>query len=544
MSQLEVYRQGEKLFGISLEKNLVRLGRSAPSDIELPDPSLSREHCLLQKKEQTWFIDDISRNGIRDEAGSFLETRAPIKFNQRYQIGRIFSFQLVETRSNNGERTIVTSRTPTQLVNVDKARNTVTIGRACVRGKNERGEVFKREIQNDGLTIGAHNENDLQLVAEEVSRFHARIDLIENVYVFTDLSSTNGSFVNRTRVLKAPLHHAAKIFVGPFELTFEIEREEIALSPKHSCRFLNMVSQNKNMKTIFTTIEVIAPTEASIFIYGETGTGKELAARALHTLSQRDPFPFVAINCAALPKDLVESELFGHEKGAFTGASTTQIGAFEAAHQGTLFLDEVTELDLSIQAKLLRALETREIKRLGAARIIPVSLRILSASHKNLLDEVKLGNFREDLFYRLHVMQIELPALRDRLEDLPLLIADCLRQLKLDLSVASEAIEMLQTYSFPGNVRELKNILQRAAMEHEIQCLTKNLSPTKILAVEDFEFLKSLPSGLLTAEQVDERKKMTIELHRHDFVQVKAAKALGMAVSTLNDKIKRYGIHR
>ncbi|MDB5036889.1 MAG: hypothetical protein JWQ35_417 [Bacteriovoracaceae bacterium] len=542
MEQLQIYKQGEKILSLTMDKNLIRLGRSSPCEIELPDPSLSRQHCLLVKKEKTWFIEDSSKNGVYLESGESVNGRVRLENKKKYKLGRLYSFEMHEQPGQNSaiDKTIVLGASPTQLISLDTKK--ITVGKAEICGTRLDSSHFRYEIRSDGLTVGNHSGNDICIESPSVSQFHARIDFIDNHYTLSDLASTNGTFLNGVRIVKALIPDGGKIQIGPFDLQFLIRKEEIPLVPKKSNRFLDMVSENKQMKTVFSTIEVVAGTDASVVIHGETGTGKELVARALHNLSRRDHFPFVALNCAALPKDLVESELFGHEKGSFTGASTTQIGAFEAAHQGTLFLDEVAELDLSIQAKLLRALESKEIKRVGATKTIPISLRLVSATHKNLLDEVRKGKFREDLFYRLHVIQIELPALKDRLEDLAVLVNDLLLQLKFEFAVEPKVIDFLKSYAFPGNIRELKNILQRAAIEFEVRSIAEDKQLEKILLIEDFSFLKGSGACLLTEDQQFEKNQMLDALKKNDFVQTKVAKVLNIPISTLNDKIKRYGI--
>jgi DNA-binding NtrC family response regulator len=542
MNQLDIFRQGERILSLTLDKNLIRIGRSAPAEIELPDPSLSREHCVLVKKERGWFIEDSSKNGVHSDTGIKIDGRTPLETGLRYKIGRMYSFEINEGRAASKERTILLSKSPTQLISVDRKRNKIILGKAEVSGRLSDGTKVKKPVGSDGLTIGSHLENDLQLVSDAVSQFHSRIDLIDNAFILSDLSSTNGCFVDGTRIIKAPLHDGAKIQIGPFEFLHTIVKEEIHLEPKETSHFFDLVSKNKAMRTAFATVEVVSATDASVVIHGETGTGKELIAKAIHQLSCRDAFPFVAINCASLPKDLVESELFGHEEGAFTGASNARVGAFEAAHQGSLFLDEIAELDLNVQAKLLRALETKEIKRLGSAHVTPISLRVIAASHKDLLEEVRKGLFREDLFYRLQVVQIELPPLRDRLEDLDLLIPELLSQLNLNFEVDAEVYELLSRYSFPGNIRELKNMLQRAVIEFEVRSVLKDKIFKKKLTAKDFDFMKRSSTGLLSLDQSRERDRLTSALKSNHYIQIKTAKALGIPLSTLNDKIRRYGI--
>jgi len=305
---------------------------------------------------------------------------------------------------------------------------------------------------------------------------------------------------------------------------------------------MGMVSQDKEMQKLFSLVEAVADTQAPVLIHGETGSGKELMAQAIHQVSSRYNRPFITLNCAALPKDLIESELFGHEKGSFTGATQQRLGAFEAAHEGTLFLDEIAELDLSLQAKLLRVLESGEVKRVGCNQSRHVKVRIIAASHRKLDEEVRRGKFREDLFFRLHVIPLSIPPLRLRLPDLHLLIPDLLQKLGIKLRVSEEAIQGLQRYDFPGNIRELKNILQRGAVEYEINL--KARQEPGVLGLDHFRFLEDLKALRLpkTRSEEEEREMMVKTLQDCHYNQSEASRRLGIANSTFHDRLKRFGI--
>lgn len=229
-----------------------------------------------------------------------------------------------------------------------------------------------------------------------------------------------------------------------------------------------IIGKATELVKIFETINAVKDSVSSVLICGETGTGKELIARSLHFQSTRKRKPFVAVNCAAMPSGLLESELFGYEKGAFTGAAARRIGRFEEAADGTVFLDEIGELELQLQAKLLRILQEKEIERLGSNRKIPVNFRLISSTNRDLAQEIKAGHFREDLYYRINVVNINVPPLRERKDDIPLLTAEfvkeyCARE-KKSLQVSSEVMEIFQQYDWPGNIRQLRNIIERAAV--------------------------------------------------------------------------------
>jgi transcriptional regulator with PAS, ATPase and Fis domain len=286
-----------------------------------------------------------------------------------------------------------------------------------------------------------------------------------------------------------------------------------------------------------------AQTSFPLMLTGETGSGKEVAARLAHELSARASGSFVAINCAALPESLAESELFGHERGAFTGAMSSRPGAFEAAHNGTIFLDEIGELPLAIQAKLLRVIEVGEVRRVGSDHGRAVNVRILAATHRNLRQEVQRGAFREDLYYRLVVCEVRLPALRERVQDIRPLCVQLLGRLEKDLGprqLTEEAYCALERYSWPGNVRELRNVLQRAAIcsdSVEIQASGLDIFPPEALSSRTNG---SLANGR-TIREID-RQVLESELIRCQWNRRAVARSLGIARSTVKEKIRRYGI--
>jgi DNA-binding NtrC family response regulator len=258
--------------------------------------------------------------------------------------------------------------------------------------------------------------------------------------------------------------------VGNTQIRFNPVDEQIAITPSTSERLGNIVGQSVKMREIFGIVEKIAPTGATVIIEGETGTGKEVVARTVHELSARKDEPFIVFDCGAVPENLIESELFGHEKGSFTGAVMTRKGLFEMAEGGTIFLDELGELALELQPKLLRVLEQREVRRVGSNKPIPVNVRVIAATNRSLGEEVESGRFREDLFYRLSVVRLMLPPLRDRLEDIPLLTRHFLSKLAFNRDadgnhkvkhIGQEAMDALCEYDWPGNVRELVNIIER-----------------------------------------------------------------------------------
>ncbi|MDA8164161.1 MAG: sigma-54 dependent transcriptional regulator [Desulfobacteraceae bacterium] len=322
--------------------------------------------------------------------------------------------------------------------------------------------------------------------------------------------------------------------------------------------FANIIGKNKRMQQIYTLIEKVAPTPATVLISGESGTGKELVARAIHFNSSRKEAPFISVNCAALPESLLESELFGHEKGAFTGAVALRKGRFELADTGTLFLDEVAEMPLALQAKLLRVLQERTFERVGGSLTLRVDVRILTATNRDLKEEVEKGSFREDLYYRLNVLHIQLPPLRDRLDDLPLLAAHFLKKFasqlnRPDLQISPDALRYLASLPWEGNVRELENVIERAAI----------LAPGETIEVEDvraesvgepkasewaagLDLDRLIPPGVTLPDILDtiEEQMVRKALERAGHVQTRAAEELGITKSLLQYKMKKYGLQK
>jgi DNA-binding NtrC family response regulator len=326
-------------------------------------------------------------------------------------------------------------------------------------------------FDKEEIRIGSMDDNDVVLGDDTVSRYHCAIRQEDTGYVLVDQRSTNGTFINKVRVREAFIKPGSIVSVGQSQLRFNAREEEVQILPSRNDRLSGLIGGNARMREIYTIIEKIAPTATTVVIDGETGTGKEVVAQAIHSLSPRVRNDLVVFDCGAVPPNLIESELFGHEKGSFTGAMMTRQGLFEQADGGTLFLDELGELPLDLQPKLLRALEQREVRRVGSTKAAKVDVRIIAATNRNLEDEVKAGRFRQDLFYRLSVVRLHLPSLRERADDIPLLVQHFLATGVYNkrggsdarvLGVMKDAMTALQNYPWPGNVRELVNVIERA----------------------------------------------------------------------------------
>ncbi|WP_437581485.1 sigma 54-interacting transcriptional regulator [Sorangium sp. So ce887] len=314
------------------------------------------------------------------------------------------------------------------------------------------------------LAIGTAAGNHLVLTDPSVSRHHCILAATPKGYLLRDLDSTNGITLAGFRVETAYLTPGATFGVGQTSLRFDHLPEEVREPLGDAVLSGRVLGQSTAMRRLFAMIPRIAASEATVLLEGETGSGKGLLAEVLHQQSPRAAGPFVVIDCGAIPPTLIEAELFGYMKGAFTGAHQARAGAFEAARGGTVLLDEIGELRLDLQPKLLRALEERSIRRIGSLDPVPLDLRIVAATNRDLRQEVNRGTFRSDLFYRLNVVRIRVPPLRERREDIPLLVAHYYRQFADQADPPAELLERLVHHDWPGNVRELRSAVERAVL--------------------------------------------------------------------------------
>lgn len=362
---------------------------------------------------------------------------------------------------------------PTQLIE----RNGKTVARriqkirVTVVDGPDRGAIF--EGAQDEIRIGGAEENDLMVRDPAVSRRHVTLRLTGEGIRVVDLGSTNGTFMGDVRVHDAVIHGTQDLLLGSTRVRVELLGQTVEKDLSAGIKFGRMVGTSPSMREVFAVLERIAGSDLTVLVEGETGTGKELVADALHRHSARAGAPFIAVDCGAIPRDLIESELFGHEKDAFTGALRNRQGAFIAADTGTLFLDEISELPLDLQAKLLRALEVREVRSVGADKSVAVDVRVVAATNRNLPREVKEGRFRQDLFYRIAAVVVKLPPLRSRIEDVGLLVETILEDINRRRGgqgmtpyppLDRRAMDLLMHYDFPGNVRELRNLVERFAV--------------------------------------------------------------------------------
>ncbi len=327
-------------------------------------------------------------------------------------------------------------------------------------------------------------------------------------------------------------------------LEWEEQRKILQEELRKTYNIHGIIGVSESVRNLIEVIRKVASTDSTVLITGESGTGKSLIAKAIHFLSDRRDRPFVTINCAAIPETLLEAELFGYEKGAFTGATSSRKGKFELANGGTVFLDEIGDMPLYLQAKILRVIQEKEIERLGGEKVIKVDVRIIAATNRDLESLVKEGKFREDLYYRLNVIPIHVPPLRERKEDIPLLVEHFLEKFNekygKKVRIAPEAMEPLMEYDWPGNVRELENTVERLVVMNEGVVRSADLPP-HILAFRRKDSLGSV-SNLPEKIQATEREKIIEALERTGYVKSRAAKLLGYTLRQLDYRIKKYGI--
>jgi DNA-binding NtrC family response regulator len=403
------------------------------------------------------------------------------------------------------------------------------------------------------LRVGAHSSNDLILSEDRTaSRHHFEVQYTERGYLLIDLNSTNGTWLDGRRIERAYLSQGSQMRAGQSVVTFSPIDEEVTVEPDRDGELCGMVGQSVKMRQIFGLIRKIAPMDVSVIIQGETGTGKELVARAIHELSGRRSGPMVVLDCGAIPPNLIESELFGHEKGAFTGAVASRPGAFERAHGGTIFLDELGELRMDLQPKLLRVLENREVRRVGGNEVQDVDVRVIAATNRDLVKEIEAGNFREDLFFRLSVITIQLPPLRQRREDIPHIIRKALAEPEVvqrhgRKRLSAAAMNTLQAYAWPGNIRELMNVVSHVLTFSDGEEIDVSHLPARVMGQvkeQPLPFNEHLSFKDAKEQLLEnfEREYLGQVLRRCDGNISRAARESGLHRKSIERLVKKYAL--
>nr|WP_308789528.1 sigma 54-interacting transcriptional regulator [Polyangium mundeleinium] len=423
------------------------------------------------------------------------------------------------------------------------AKGTVRRFRLTVVEGPARGVAW--QSTGDRCSIGSHHRNHLIIDDPTVSRFHCEIVIDEGGVRVRDLKSRNGTVLDGVAVLEAFLRVGSLLRLGKTVIRFELGAETLSLPLAEETRFGSLTGVSPAMRATFAMLARAAESDVTVLLEGETGTGKSQAAHSIHKKSARSEGPFVIVDCGAIHGNLLESELFGHEKGAFTGATDRRVGAFEEASGGTLFLDEVGELPVDLQPKLLRALEAREVRRVGSNAYRPVDVRVIAATNRDLRTDVNIGRFRADLYFRLAVVTIGMPPLRRRPEDIPPLAEEILTSLRAPRDAAEqlrspEFMAQLRNGAWPGNVRELRNYVERCLILRTIEPASTSPGATE----EGFAVDPMAPyaSERERAMADFERRYFKALLRLHDGKVARAAGAAGMDRTYLYRLLRRHGI--
>jgi two-component system, NtrC family, response regulator GlrR len=403
------------------------------------------------------------------------------------------------------------------------------------------------ESSSDRCSIGFHPSNDLVVEDATVSRFHCEVRIADDGAHVKDLDSRNGTVVDGVRVSDAFLRAGSLVKLGRVGLRFEFSAESNRLPVSAGNAFGKLVGASVAMRTAFALLERAAHSDVTVLLEGETGTGKGVAAEAIHRASTRASGPFLVVDCGAIPPNLLESELFGHEKGSFTGAVARRVGAFEEASGGTIFLDEIGELAQDLQPKLLRVLESREYRRVGANNMSKTDVRVVAATNRDLRAEVNAGRFRSDLYFRLAVVKVTIPALRERPEDIPITVETVLRALGADETNSAalrtpEFFAALGHSAWPGNVRELRNYLERCLVFQEALPVSSEPGGGGVAAMAGIDAKIAYAEARRRALDSFEKGYAEALLREHNGKVAAAAAAAGMDRVYLYRILRRHGI--
>src|SRR5512138_3136555 len=535
MPELAFFRHGEELLRVALADRTA-IGRDPECDVSLPDPPLSRVQAVIERRGDAFHLVDRSGRGTHVSGAEVKD--AALRDGAEIALG---TWRALFRASRSAPAEETRARGGTQVRPATPDPGAPPPARLRVRAAGRDRTI---PLTPAGVVVGKDPACDAPVDDPYVSARHLRIDAEGGRWILRDLGSTNGTFISGARVSRAELPLGVPVHLGDAEIVLE-PRE--APEPPRAETFEGMVTRDPGMRQVFELVERVGASDAAVTILGETGTGKELVARALHACSSRKDGPFVPVNCSAIAESLIESELFGHEKGAFSGADRMRKGAFEEADRGTIFLDEIGELPLDLQPKLLRVLELGEVKRVGASRPITVNLRIVAATHRDLRVQVRAGKFREDLFYRLCVVPVTVPPLRQRKGDVQALAEAFLARAAprgLALRWSPEALTKLEAYDWPGNVRQLRNVVQRALLFRGegtvIPPGAVTFEDTRVSRADTGDDDTMYVRGL-TLEEI-EREAIRLSLRRNRGKRAAVVKELRIAKSTVMKRIGQWGL--
>ena len=528
---VELESDGRVVLWRPMEGALMTIGQNPECDLCVPQEGIGAIHCVLQ-----WNGKIL---GIKPQAAGVVINGEQVNENTRLAVGDrltlgtligVVRFETIPGLTQGGQtRTLVPE-------NLGKRSDLIVRFPEAFPGKSW-------PLTEQGLTMGASPTNDIVLEDPYVSSFHARVFMSAGRPMIEDVGSRNGVFVGNQKVHSAEATAGIQIKVGQTILVVAEQVVQTGKAPGGRSAG-QMIGKSEAVENLRKLLRRVAASDIPILLTGETGTGKEVAAILVAELSPRAAKPLIVLNCGALSRELVESELFGHEKGAFTGANSKKVGAFEAANGGTLFLDEIGELLLEMQPKLLRALENSEVRRLGSPTSFYVDVRIIAATNRKLEEEVAAGRFREDLLHRLNIVTVELPPLRRRPADIPDLAAHFIASFSppgAQVGIDDASLAKLSEHVWPGNIRELRNTLQRAVL----------MRAGDHVGVDDITFApSSVEHRAAVSEGVSDRtlaevekEAITAALIRFKGNKRLAADALGVSRSTVHRKSEEYGIN-
>lgn len=544
MAYLVLSRAGEVVMRLALEQERITIGRDSDCDIALEDPSISRHHCELTWEGNAYQLTDFSRNGTLLNSKTIDES-IDLTHSDQIELGPF----LCEYREGTVEQVEVTvgkEIQPTLILKYEPKSKLLTIERILLTVELPRGKTIDYTMDHLPITIGAAAQNAIAIPDDPyISREHCRISATPQGLLLRDGGSRNGTWWHGAQIKQQLLPERGTFQIGKTKIAYQVQVVKEALEPIPQHRCGDLLGASIEMQEIFALVGRVAPSDATVLITGESGTGKELLARALHAGSGRANRAFVSLNCGAIPATIIESELFGHERGAFTGATNQHKGVFEQADGGTLFLDEIGEMPLELQTRLLRVLESKSVRRVGGTQEIPINVRILAATNQALNELIRTKQFREDLYYRLYMVPIEIPPLRARPDDLRLLLDHFVQALRPAGKVAhltAGAREILMRHPWPGNVRELRHTIERtmlAANGPDIEAEDVRFAPHPMHKPSvELAHAPSTTASLRAHER--ETIEQAVRLHRGNLTR--AAKELGIARSTLTTKVKLFAL--
>lgn len=533
-ARLIVRRGPQALLEYALRPGRVLIGRSDSCDLVIPDPGVSRTHCVLSGNEDGWSLRDRSRHGTVVN-GQAVRDSVSLTEGTLLQMGAfVLEFTSKGAHQPPTSSHILPGVPAEQLVAPD------VVERAVLVVESGPNQGLRVPLNRSRVRIGGAGTDGVVLQDPALVPAHLTLELARGRPML--VPAAGAAVLDGERITgRTPLWPGERVRIGDTELSVTTDLFQAEDSVR-SAAFGEMVSGSPVMQRTFAMLRRVARHNAPVLLFGESGTGKELASRGLHDNSPRAEGPFVAINCGAITEALFESELFGHEKGSFTGASQRRDGAFHKAHKGTLLLDEIGELPEAAQVKLLRTLETGEVRRVGSHEVSYPDVRLVAATNRDLQKEVAAGRFRADLFFRLAVLPVRLPALRERPADLPIIARTLAQRMAAGVSISPEAMAVIQGHSFPGNVRELRNVLTRAYVLGGSVILPEfiqfspwsydALPPTAVPQVSE-------PNNALVDS---EKALLQSSSQRHGGNRSAMSRELGIARSTLIYKLRKYGL--